>query len=142
MAEVIKIIGIFALMVAVLKMTRQLAIAIGSAAILAAFLFNLGFLNALVIAGKSVISPMTYTTLLAFYSITFLQRLLEKRSRLIKAQESLNGIFNNRRINASLAPILIGMLPAAGVVTIAGSIVNAAAGESLDLEEKNIVSTY
>jgi integral membrane protein (TIGR00529 family) len=67
---------------------------------------------------------------------------LEKRGKLNRAQECLNGIFNNRRINASLAPILIGMLPSAAVVTIAGAMVDAAAEDSLTTEEKTVVATY
>jgi hypothetical protein len=38
--------------------------------------------------------------------------------------------------------MMIGMLPAAGVVAIAGSIVDKSAGDSLDAEEKTFVSSY
>jgi len=79
---------------------------------------------------------------LAIYTITFLQRMLENRKRLSAAQQALSGIFNNQRINASLAPTLIGMLPSAAVVTICGSIVNEAVGDSLSVEEKAFVASY
>lgn len=36
---------------------------------------------------------------------------VERRDRLKQAEESLNGLFNNRRINASAAPAVIGWLP-------------------------------
>jgi integral membrane protein (TIGR00529 family) len=98
--------------------------------------------KSLVIAGKAVISPICVTTVLAFYFITFLQRMLEKRKKLARAEDALNGIFNNRRINASLGPILVGLLPAAAVVTIAGAMVDSAAEDSLDAEEKTFVATY
>jgi hypothetical protein len=124
MIEIIKLIFVFLLMVAALKITKLLYAAIGCAAVATALLFNLGPVNSLVIAGKAVISPISITTVLAFYFITFLQRMLEKRGKLNRAQEALNGIFNNRRINASLAPVLIGMLPSPAVVTIAGAMVD------------------
>ncbi|GHU90470.1 hypothetical protein FACS189476_10580 [Spirochaetia bacterium] len=142
MADIIKLIVVFLLIVAALKFTKQLVLAMLTAAVAAAFLFQLGLTNSLIIAGKSAISPMTYTTVLAFYTITFLQRMLEKRNRLAKAQQCLNGIFNNRRINASLSSIMVGMLPSAAVVTIAGAMVDEAAGDSLDLEEKTFVAMY
>jgi integral membrane protein (TIGR00529 family) len=142
MIDVIKLLSIFVLMVVVLKFSKQLVLAVASAALATALLFQLGVTNSLVIAGKSIISPMTYTTVLAFYTITFLQRMLEKRKRLLHAQECLNGIFNNRRVNASLAPIMVGMLPSAMVVTIAGAMVDDAAQDSLNVEEKAFVATY
>jgi integral membrane protein (TIGR00529 family) len=140
--EIIKLLAVFGLLVLSLKLTKQLSIAVGIAAAAAAFLFRLGLPQAFIIAGKAVISPLTVSTVLAFYFITFMQRLLEKRGKLTRAQECLNGIFNNRRVNASLAPILMGMLPSAAVVTIAGAMVDAASEDSLTVEEKTFVATY
>jgi integral membrane protein (TIGR00529 family) len=142
MTEILKLAVVFLLMVVVLKLTKQLFIAVAAASAAAAFAFRLGFTDSLVIAGKALVSPLTLTTVMAFYFITFLQRLLEKRGKLNRAQECLNGIFNNRRINASLAPILIGMLPSPAVVTIAGAMVDTAAEGSLTREEKAAAASY
>jgi integral membrane protein (TIGR00529 family) len=142
MISIIKLLAVFILLIFVLKITKQLFIAVSVASVAAAIAFRLGFSNSLSIAVKSLVSSMTITTVLAFYFITFLQRILEKRGKLNRAQECLNGIFNDRRINASLAPMLIGMLPSAAVVTIAGAMVDAAAEDSLDAEEKTVVATY
>lgn len=84
----------------------------------------------------------TLSVLLVFYLITFLQRMLEKRDFLNLAQISLNGIFNNRRINASLAPDFIGLLPSAGAVVICGDIVEKSVGPYLSPEEKTFVTSY
>lgn len=65
-----------------------------------------------------------------------LQRLLEDRNQLKMAQINLYRIFNNRRINATIAPILIGLLPSAAVVTICGDIVTEASRNSLNEDEK------
>jgi integral membrane protein (TIGR00529 family) len=142
MLEVFKLLFVFLLMVVVLRITKLLYVAIGCAAVTAALLFKLGAANSFIIAGKAIISPICITTVLAFYFITFLQRMLEKRKKLVRAENSLNGIFNNRRINASLGPMLVGLLPAAAVVTIAGAMVDSAAEDSLDAEEKTFVATY
>jgi integral membrane protein (TIGR00529 family) len=142
MIAIIKLVGIFLIIVIAMRLTKQLSVAVALAAVAAACLYRLGVQNSIVMAGKAIISPMTINTVGAFYTITFLQRMLDKRRRLTMAQESLNGIFNNRRINATLAPVLIGMLPSAAVVTIAGAIVDESAGASLTVEEKTMVSTY
>jgi integral membrane protein (TIGR00529 family) len=68
--------------------------------------------------------------------------MLEKRKRLVYAQRAMSGIFNNQRVNASLAPILIGMLPSPAVVTVCGAIVKDAVGDSLPVEEKAFVTSY
>jgi integral membrane protein (TIGR00529 family) len=142
MTELIKLGIIFLLIVLLLKFTQSLPLAIGLASVAVVLLFSLDIVTSLKIAGKSVISPITITTVLAFYFITFLQRMLEKKGKLNRAQESLDKIFNNRRINASLAPMVIGMLPAAGVVTIAGAMVDKATENYLDVDEKTFISTY
>jgi integral membrane protein (TIGR00529 family) len=140
--ELLKLLFVFVLMIAAFKISRQLSIALILASIAVVFVFRLEPAASLYLALRSLVSKLTITTVFAFYAITFLQRMLEKREKLIRAQEALNGIFNNRRINASLAPMMIGMLPAAGVVTIAGAIVEQSAGDSLDAEEKTFVASY
>jgi hypothetical protein len=58
------------------------------------------------------------------------------------AEQSLDGLFNNRRVNASLAPMFIGLLPSAGAVTICGAMVDSACGDHLTTEEKTLVTSY
>lgn len=84
----------------------------------------------------------TINLVLAFYSITFLQRMLEKRDHIILAEESLSNLFNSRRINAMIAPFIIGLLPTVGAVLIASPIVNNACGDYLSTEEKTFVTSY
>src|SRR5699024_4348563 len=79
---------------------------------------------------------------LAFYTITFLQRMLEKRGHLLLAERSLTNIFNSRRINVMIAPFVIGLLPSPGAVLIAAPIVDNASGEYLDKEEKTFVTSF
>jgi integral membrane protein (TIGR00529 family) len=142
MVEVFKLLFVFFLMVVTLKVTKLLYVAVSCASIATALLFKLGSVNSLIISGKAIISPICIATVSAFYFITFLQRMLEKRQKIIRAEEALNSIFNNRRINASLGPMIVGLLPSAAVVTIAGAMVDSAAQDSLDAEEKTFVASY
>ncbi len=140
--DIFKLVLIFAVLVAMLWLKRPLYQGILAAALATCLLFGIGAVEALKITAYSVTSWGTLSILLVFYLITFLQRMLEKRDLLNLAQLSLNGIFNNRRINASLAPIFIGLLPSAGAVVICGDIVEKSVGAYLTKEEKTFVTSY
>ena len=80
---------------------------------------------------------------MVFYSITFLQRMMEKRKNLSNAQLAMNGLFNNNRVNASIVPFLLGMLPAASTVLICGPIVRESVKDSdLTVPEKACITSY
>lgn len=58
------------------------------------------------------------------------------------AERALDNIFNSRRINAMIAPFVIGLLPSAGAVLIAAPIVQNASGDYLTREEQTFVTSY
>ena len=140
--EILKLILVFLVIVAILKFDKPLWAATIGAVVSTSFLYGISWLETLRITGKSLTSMSTVSVLLIFYLITFLQRMLEKRGALRAAQQSLYGIFNNRRVNASLAPIFIGLLPTAAAVTICGAIVEEASENYLTVEEKAFVASY
>lgn len=142
MLDVMKILTVFIIIIVVLLILKNLSISILVGTVSAAFLFRLGFIQTLSLVAKSLISELTIITILAFYTITFLQRMMEKRGKLDLAQKALNGVFNNSRVNSSLAPAFIGMLPSAAAVTICGAIVDRTAGNRLTTEEKAFVASY
>lgn len=108
----------------------------------AVLLYGIRLQDALLIMGKSMVGKDTITVVLSFYFITFLQRMLERRSRLKQAEESLNGLFNNRRINASAAPAVIGLLPSAGAMTICAEIVRSSCEDYLSNEDMTAVTSF
>ena len=48
----------------------------------------------------------TLSLCLVTYLITFLQRMMQQKNHLNQAQEALSAIFNSRRVNATVAPML------------------------------------
>jgi integral membrane protein (TIGR00529 family) len=68
--------------------------------------------------------------------------MLEKRDHLLMAEEALNNLFNSRRVNAMVAPLIIGLLPSAGAVLIAAPIVDNAGGDDITKEEKTFLTSY
>lgn len=139
---ILKLCLVFLVIIAILWMKRPLFLAISGGLAGAVLLYGIRLQDALLIMGKSLVSKDTITVVLSFYFITFLQRMLERRSRLKQAEESLNGLFNNRRINASAAPAVIGLLPSAGAMTICAEIVRSSCEDYLSNEDMTAVTSF
>ena len=93
------------------------------------------FLNP--IAGWSSLS-----VILVVYLIAFLQRVLDARGMLRGAQQDLDALFHNRRINASGAPVFIGLLPSAAAMLLCADIVREATDGSLTPEEQAFTASW
>ena len=82
------------------------------------------------------------SVLLSLYLITFLQRILESRSQIKLAQQDLNGIFHNRRINTAGASLFIGLLPSAASMILCSEIVKDATDGYLEPKEQAFVASW
>lgn len=140
--ELIKLLLVFLVILVLLWLKRPLWQAIACSILLSFFIFQIPAFRICSILWRAVFSMSTGTILLSFYTITFLQRMLEKRNLLMTAESSLNHLFHNRRITTILAPIFIGLLPSAGAVYICGSIVDSSCGDYLSKEDKTFVTSY
>ncbi|MDD2481964.1 MAG: DUF401 family protein [Lutispora sp.] len=140
--DIIKLLLIFACITIVMKFNKPLYISISAGIAAAIVLYSINPLETLKLIGVGTFSKDTFDLVMAFYSITFLQRMLEKRGHIVLAEKSLNNLFNNRRINAMIAPFIIGLLPSAGAVLIAAPIVDNAVEDYLTKEEKTFVTSY
>ncbi|MCC8140073.1 MAG: DUF401 family protein [Lachnospiraceae bacterium] len=83
-----------------------------------------------------------FSILVSLYLITFLQRMLEARSQIKLAQEDLNGLFHNRRINVSGAALFIGLLPSAAAMILCGDIVKDTTDGYLEPKEQAFVTSW
>lgn len=140
--ELLKLLAVFAVIIIALKCKLKLFMAMLLAILSTILLWQVPVGSCFELTWIATKNWNNISTLLVIYFITFLQRLLERRSQLKKAQLDLNGIFNNRRINATIAPIFIGLLPSAAAAIICGDIVSEACGDDLDTDEKAFVTTY
>jgi len=140
--ELIKLLIVFAVIVIALRFKLKLFIAMLLAIISSILLWQIPLADCGRLLWTATKSWDNITVLLVLYFITFLQRLLERRSQLKKAQLDLDGIFNNRRINATLAPVFIGLLPSAAAAIICGDIVSDACRDDLSTDEKAFVTSY
>ncbi len=104
--------------------------------------YGLSPLETLRLAVRSVLSADTLILVSNIYLITFLQRMMEHMGHHELAQKSLSGLFNNRRVNASVAPMFVGLLPSPGAIFIAGSMVNNACEDHLPVEDRAFIASY
>ena len=140
--ELLKLAGVLCVMILILWRKKPLSWAVAAAALAVWLLFWMPartFAAALV---RGAVRWDTIQLLLVLYLITFLQRMLEKRGCLTSAKDALDGLFNSRRVDASAAPALLGMLPAVGTVLICGDIVRQSTDGFLKTEEQACVTSY
>lgn len=140
--DIIKLGIIFLSIVIVMRFNKPLTISIGTGVIVTGILYLIKPMEMVSLTFKGIFSWDTIFLVLAFYSITFLSRMLEKRGHILLAEQSLSNLFNSRRVNAMIAPFIIGLLPTVGAVLIACPIVNNACGDYLTTEEKCFVTSY
>lgn len=133
---------ILLVIIVVLFFHKPLYVAMVCGMVATAFLFSIDVKTSMELVSKGFTNNDTITIVLVMYLITYIQRMLESKQQLIEAQKNLYGIFNNRRINASIGPILIGLLPSAAVINICAEIVDNACGDWLDNDEKTFVTSF
>lgn len=140
--DIIKLLLIFTCIIAVMKFNKPLYISIAAGIVATILLYRINALTSLKLMINGAFRKDTIYLVLAFYSITFLQRMLEKRKHIMLAEKSLDSLFNSRRVNAMVAPFIIGLLPSAGAILIAAPIVDNAAENYITKEEKTFVTSY
>ena len=140
--ELIKVAIVFIVILVLLNKRLPLFLGMLAGTVLLVLFFGIDLVTALTTGGQSMIAWSTWEVVIALYVITLLQRTLEKRKHLQLAQNSLNGLIKDRRFNAGLASMFIGMMPSAAAVTICGQIMDDTAGKYLTKEEKAFCATY
>lgn len=92
---------VFAVIILLLAVGRPLYQSIAGGMIVTAVLFRIPIMVIGVKIASVITNWSSLSVLLSLYLITFLQRILESRSQIRLAQQDLNGIFHNRRINTA-----------------------------------------
>lgn len=140
--DLVYLLILFAVLIVLMARRVPLYAAMGVSLLLGFLLYRVPLSGMAAILSRGLGSRTTLYLLLAFYVITFLQRVMEKRRLLVQAERSMTRLFGSRRINATAVPFVIGLLPAVGAVLMARPIVDAAAGEDLDIRERCFVTSF
>lgn len=133
---------VFLVIVLLLALRRPLYQAILGGLFSAALLYRIPPVAVLGRVGRVFADWNSLSVLVSLYLITFLQRMLEARSQIKLAQQDLNGLFHNRRVNAMGAPLFIGLLPSAAAMILCGDIVRDATDGYLEPREQAFVTNW
>jgi len=133
---------IFLVIILLLAIRRPLYQAITGGLIATVLLYRIPLTAAAVQTSKVFTNWSSFSVILALYCITYLQRMLESRKQIKLAQQDLNGIFHNRRINAAGASLFIGLLPSAAAMILCGDIVKDATEGYLKPREQAFVTSW
>lgn len=107
--DVVKLLGVFFIIITVMWLGKTLMLAMVVTSVGTILLYQIPADVAWRTVWKGATSWTTIQPLLVFYTITFLQRMMEKRKDLSNCQIAMNGLFNNRRINVSVVPFFTWM---------------------------------
>lgn len=140
--SLIKLAVVFAIIIGLLSMKKPLNLVMSIASVVVVAIYMMPVDLILPALKTGLIGYNTINALLVLYCITFLQRMMESRHQLAGCEQAMNGLFNNRRINASVVPFMLGCLPAASTVLICGPIVRSAVDDSLSTAETAAATTY
>ena len=140
--EFIKLAVIFIVIMVMVLAKLKLRDAMIVAILLTVILFGIPLGDAAKLMIQSVYEKDTLLVVGSFILVTFLQRIMENRKLLERAEMALQRLSGDRRMVCVIAPVIIGFLPSAGAVNICGAIVDKATGKDLDVEEKTFVTSY
>lgn len=131
---------IFFVIVILLWLKQPLSLALGASIVACILLFQIPLWEAVVVLWRQSLAADTWNVLLSFYSITLLQKMLEKRNRLQRAQVSFNVLLRNRRMNVAVSTTVLGLLPSAAVMTVCAGMVDQTCETYLKKEEKMLIA--
>ena len=133
---------VFAVIVLLLTLHRPLYQAILGGLLVTALLFRMPLEAILGQTARVFRNWSSLSVLISLYLITYLQRMLEARQQIKLAQQDLNGLFHNRRVNATVAPLFIGLLPSAAAMILCADIVKEATDGYLNPKEQALVTSW
>lgn len=133
---------VFLVIIVLLIKRRPLYQAILGGLVMTILLFRMSPADIVEQVMKVFTSWTSMSVLFSLYFITFLQRMLEARKQIKLAQQDLNGLFHNRRVNAAVAPMFIGLLPSAAAMILCGDIVKDASDGYLEKKEQAYVTSW
>ena len=139
---ILKLTLIFILVMVIISKKQPIYTAVSIGSLLTWLFYGISLKNGFSAVMTGTFSKSTLSLILVMYIVTFLQKMMEKRGAIYRAQKGLSSLFNNRWINCAAAPTFIGMLPTPNAAFIAGDIVKASAGEYLTHEEMAVTTTY
>lgn len=140
--EILYLAIVFALLILLLALKRPLWQAMLGGILATILLYRLPLSEVGAILWKSVSGASSLSMLLSIYLVGLLQKILDARGQIRKAQSDLDGIFHNRRINAAGAALFVGLLPSAAAMLLACEVTREATEGYLKPEEQAFTASW
>ncbi len=133
---------VFLIIIILLTLKRPLYQAILGGLLATVLLYQIPPMEIVQRTFKTLTTWSSLSVLVSLYLITFLQRILESRGQIRLAQQNLNMIFHNRRINIIGACLFVGLLPSAASMILCSEIVKEATEGYLHPKEQAFVASW
>ena len=140
--SILKLLIIFILVMVLMAKKQPIYAAVSAGAAATWLLYGISPTEGISHISEVCTAWSTLQLIVIMYMITFLQKMMEQRGAIMKAQAGLSSLFNNRWVNCAVAPIFIGMLPTPNSAFISGDIVKASASDYLEQDEVAAATTY
>ena len=140
--ELLCLAGVFAVIVILLSLRRPMYQAMLGGIAATLLLYRIPLIECLRQPLDVVRNWSSLSVIISIYLITCLQRLMESREQIRLAQADLDGLVHNRRVNAAVAPMFIGLMPSAAAMLLCGDIVREATDGYLEREEQAVLTTW
>lgn len=140
--ELLLLCAAFAVIVVLISLKRPLYQAIFGGIVALTLLFRISIRDIIGQVASVFLEWNSLSVLVSLYLITLLARVLDARSQIQLAQQDLNGLFHNRRVNAMAAPMVIGLLPSAAAMMLCADIVKDATKDHLKPKEQAFITSW
>ncbi len=142
MADLLRILAVFALIILLLKLKWNLGsvMLIGAAAL--GLLMGMAPLGILRLAVHSALERSAVSLLAAFALIMVIENILRKTDTLKKLVESTKGLVGDQRVVMALMPAIVGILPSAGGAYFSAPMVDASAEGEISPERKSFINYW
>ncbi len=143
MLEPLKLVGVLALIVFLLRLKWNLGVVLAVASVVTGLLFGRAPGDLALDALTATVDPLTLRLVAIVLLITFLGEVLRKTLQLEGLIHSLTGLFLDRRWLLALLPMLIGLLPmVGGAIFSAPMVEEASRGLNLSRERQTFVNYW
>lgn len=131
MADLLKLLFVFALIVGLLRLRLHLGLVMLLAAVVLGVLTGMTGVEMARSALQGVTEPAAVSLVIAMALIMVLENVLRQTNTLAKLVDSLTGLFGDNRIVMGLMPAIIGILPSAGGARFSAPLVEESAAGCL-----------
>ena len=142
MADLLRILAVFALIILLLKLKWNLGSVMLIGAATLGLLMGMTPVDILKVAARSALERTAVSLLAAFALIMVIENILRKTETMKRMVESTKGLVGDQRVVMALMPAIVGILPSAGGAYFSAPMVAASAEGEISPERKSFINYW